>query len=62
MSNQANRVYVVELEPGDITIFDEVVERVDRVTDSRTLIHMSNGHVSAYSKAYSTILIKNREA
>jgi hypothetical protein len=52
------RSYVVELEPGDVTAFDETVESVERITDNRTFVRMVDGNLFTYGKADTTILVR----
>lgn len=58
-SGEYIRSYVCELEPGDVTVFDETVQSVERVTDERTIVTFTNGHQSAYGRASSTMLVKS---
>ena len=59
MNNYA-RVFVCELEPGDVTAWGETVDHVERVTDNRTHVHFTNGAISAYGRGTSTVLILPR--
>jgi hypothetical protein len=52
------RVYVCELEAGDVTAFGETVESVDRVSDHRTVVRFTNGEVTAYGNGHTTALIE----
>jgi hypothetical protein len=59
----AQRVYVVELEPGDVIFAThEIVHSVERVTDHRTIVTMTNGRQSGYNSGHSTALIEKKEA
>lgn len=58
LTGQAERVFVCEVEPGDVNMFDETAEHVVRLSDQRTVIWWSTGSCSGYNRADSTILIK----
>lgn len=51
------RVFVAELQPGDVTAFNEVVEQVERVHDG-VLVHLNDGTTITYRNGGSTILVK----
>lgn len=53
-----DRVYVVELEAGDVTPWGEVVEAVERISDQRTHVTFATGATSSYGKADSTVLVR----
>lgn len=53
-----DRTYVVELEPGDVTAFDEEVLRVRRITDRSTIVYLTNGESRSYSMPGATMLTK----
>ena len=57
-SGEYERVFVCELGPGDVTSFDEVIEKVERVTDTRTIITLVSGSSWAFGHAGSTLLVK----
>lgn len=57
LDGQCERVYVIELEPGDVTPFGEVVESVIRRGDNSTTVYMKDGSVQHYGKGTSTVLI-----
>jgi len=58
LSGEYERVYVCELEAGDITVFGETVESVHRKDDSITYVYLTNGDMQVYGDGLSTILIK----
>lgn len=52
------RVYVVELEIGDMIYgTNEIVDKVKRINDHRTIVTMTDGHVSSYRSGHSTVLV-----
>lgn len=58
INQPTSRVYVVELEEDDVLYAThETVAYVERITDHRTLVYMTSGHVTAFNRGDSTILI-----
>jgi len=58
LSGEYERVFVCELEPGDITVWGKVVNKIERVTDNFTKVFYEDGSVEHYGRALSTTLIK----
>lgn len=55
-----DRVFVTELESGDVNAFGETVVSVERVTDERTRVTFDNDYTSVFSKADTTTLIRRK--
>jgi len=54
------RVFVSELEPGDVTALGWTVENTRRVTDNRTLVTTTDGDTYSFGRADWTMLIETR--
>jgi hypothetical protein len=52
------RVFVVELEPGDVTALGWTVASVRRVSDHRTFVVTTTGETYSFGHAESTMLIE----
>ena len=57
-SGEYERVYVCELEPGDIIVGYKVVDKIERVTDNFIKVFYEDGSLEHYGRALSTTLIK----
>jgi hypothetical protein len=53
------RVFVADLEPGDVTAFGETVVRTQRLRDERVLVYLSTGQVTTYRNPGAVILIRS---
>lgn len=60
LSGAYERVFACEAEAGDVTVFGERVESVERVTDDKTLVRLNNGQTLVYGQGKSTLLIETR--
>lgn len=60
LSGEFERIPVADLRPGDVTALDEVVHQILSREPDRTLVQMTNGHLSVYGAGETTTLVKTR--